>query len=69
MGTVGPGSVHLLNGLYDAAKSRTPVLAIAGQVPLAELGSDYFQEVDYDLRGFAVVGRVRHRAPSSSPPL
>ncbi|MEV7342261.1 thiamine pyrophosphate-dependent enzyme [Streptomyces sp. NPDC093544] len=49
MGTVGPGSVHLLNGLYDAAKSRTPVLAIAGQVPLSELGSDYFQEVDNDL--------------------
>lgn len=49
MGTVGPGSVHLLNGLYDAAKSRTPVLAIAGQVPSAEMGSDYFQEVDNDL--------------------
>ncbi|MBD0694098.1 thiamine pyrophosphate-dependent enzyme [Streptomyces sp. CBMA123] len=49
MGTVGPGSVHLLNGLYDAAKSRTPVLAIAGQVPRSELGSDYFQEVDNDL--------------------
>ncbi|MFI9186972.1 thiamine pyrophosphate-dependent enzyme [Streptomyces goshikiensis] len=49
MGTVGPGSVHLLNGLYDAAKSRTPVLAICGQVPLAEIGSDYFQEVDNDL--------------------
>ncbi|MER5863327.1 thiamine pyrophosphate-dependent enzyme [Kitasatospora sp. NPDC002040] len=49
MGTVGPGSIHLLNGLYDAAKSGTPVLAIAGQVPLAELGSDYFQEVDNDL--------------------
>ncbi|MEW2516529.1 thiamine pyrophosphate-dependent enzyme [Actinacidiphila alni] len=48
MGTVGPGSIHLLNGLYDAAKSRTPVLAIAGQVPLTELGSDYFQEVDND---------------------
>ncbi|RAJ46818.1 pyruvate dehydrogenase (quinone) [Kitasatospora sp. SolWspMP-SS2h] len=49
MGTVGPGSVHLLNGLYDAAKSRTPVLAIAGQVPSAEIGGDYFQEVDNDL--------------------
>ena len=49
MGTVGPGSVHLLNGLYDAAKSRTPVLAIAGQVPLSELGSDAFQEIDNDL--------------------
>ncbi len=48
MGTVGPGSVHLLNGLYDAAKSRTPLLVVAGQVPLTEVGSDYFQEVDND---------------------
>ncbi|MFF3676172.1 thiamine pyrophosphate-dependent enzyme [Streptomyces sp. NPDC002120] len=64
MGTVGPGSVHLLNGLYDAAKSRTPVLAICGQVPLAEIGSDYFQEVDNDLlfRDVAV-----HRATVTSP--
>jgi pyruvate dehydrogenase (quinone) len=49
MGTVGPGSVHLLNGLYDAKKSHAPVLAICGQVPLAELGTDFFQEVDNDL--------------------
>ncbi|MFD8883797.1 thiamine pyrophosphate-dependent enzyme [Streptomyces erythrochromogenes] len=64
MGTVGPGSVHLLNGLYDAAKSRAPVLAICGQVPLAEIGSDYFQEVDNDLlfRDVAV-----HRATVTSP--
>jgi pyruvate dehydrogenase (quinone) len=48
MGTVGPGSVHLLNGLYDAKKSHAPVLAVCGQVPLAEIGSDYFQEVDND---------------------
>ncbi len=48
MGTVGPGSIHLLNGLYDAKKSHAPVLAICGQVPLAELGTDFFQEVDND---------------------
>jgi pyruvate dehydrogenase (quinone) len=48
MGTVGPGSIHLLNGLYDAKKSRVPVLALCGQVPLAEIGSDFFQEVDND---------------------
>jgi pyruvate dehydrogenase (quinone) len=48
MGTVGPGAIHLLNGLYDAKKSHAPVLAICGQVPLAESGSDYFQEVDND---------------------
>jgi thiamine pyrophosphate-dependent acetolactate synthase large subunit-like protein len=35
MGTVGPGSIHLLNGLYDAKKSHAPVLALCGQVPLA----------------------------------
>jgi len=49
MGTVGPGSIHLLNGLYDAKKSHVPMLAICGQVPLAELGSDYFQEIDNDV--------------------
>jgi pyruvate dehydrogenase (quinone) len=48
MGTVGPGSIHLLNGLYDAKKSHAPVLAICGQVPLAEMGSNFFQEVDND---------------------
>ncbi|GAB3995282.1 thiamine pyrophosphate-dependent enzyme [Nocardioides marmoraquaticus] len=48
MGTVGPGSLHLLNGLYDAKKSRTPVLAICGQVPQEDLGTDFFQEVDND---------------------
>ncbi|MFY0409904.1 thiamine pyrophosphate-binding protein, partial [Solicola sp. PLA-1-18] len=47
-GTVGPGSIHLLNGLYDAKKSHAPVLAICGQVPTAEMGSEYFQEVDND---------------------
>src|SRR4029079_10301889 len=46
MGTVGPGSVHLLNGLYDAKKSHAPVLAICGQVPTSEIGSNFFQEVD-----------------------
>ncbi|MFF8598077.1 thiamine pyrophosphate-dependent enzyme [Streptomyces sp. NPDC015232] len=63
-GTVGPGSVHLLNGLYDAAKSGAPVLAICGQVPLSEVGGDYFQEVDNDLlfRDVAV-----YRATVTSP--
>ncbi|MBA2444561.1 MAG: pyruvate oxidase, partial [Nocardioidaceae bacterium] len=49
MGTVGPGSIHLLNGLYDAKKSHAPLLAICGQVPIAEIGSDYFQEVNNDV--------------------
>jgi pyruvate dehydrogenase (quinone) len=48
MGTVGPGAIHLLNGLYDAKKSHTPVLAICGQVPREEMGTEFFQEVDND---------------------
>jgi pyruvate dehydrogenase (quinone) len=48
MGTVGPGAIHLLNGLYDAKKSHAPVLAIIGQVPREDMGSDFFQEVDND---------------------
>jgi pyruvate dehydrogenase (quinone) len=43
-GSCGPGNVHLVNGLYDAHRSRAPVLAIAAQVPSSEIGSGYFQE-------------------------
>ncbi len=50
MGTVGPGAVHLLNGLYDAKKSHAPVLAICGQVPREDMGTEFFQEVDNDAR-------------------
>src|ERR1700710_193255 len=63
MGTVGPGSVHLLNGLYDAKKSHAPVLAICGQGPLADIGSDFFQEVDNDAL-FADVAVFRHTVTS-----
>jgi pyruvate dehydrogenase (quinone) len=33
-----------MNGLYDAQRSRVPVLAIAAHIPSRELGSGYFQE-------------------------
>ena len=49
MGTVGPGAIHLLNGLYDAKKAHAPVLAIVGQVPTAEIGTSFFQEVNNDV--------------------
>lgn len=45
-GTVGPGALHLINGLYNAKKERTPVIAITGQVPHEQRGTNYFQEVD-----------------------
>jgi pyruvate dehydrogenase (quinone) len=36
--------LHLINGLYDAQRSRTPVLAIAAHIPTQEIGGGYFQE-------------------------
>ncbi|MBP6683979.1 MAG: ubiquinone-dependent pyruvate dehydrogenase [Leucobacter sp.] len=44
VGSCGPGNLHLINGLFDANRSRVPVLAIAAQIPEAEIGSNYFQE-------------------------
>lgn len=43
-GSCGPGNLHLVNGLFDAQRSRVPVLAIAAHIPLVEVGSGYFQE-------------------------
>src|SRR6202451_2711908 len=40
----GPGNLHLINGLFDANRSRVPVLAIAAHIPRVEIGDDYFQE-------------------------
>lgn len=41
----GPGAIHLQNGLYDAKKDKTPVLAIVGQVASSSVGTDTFQEL------------------------
>ena len=43
-GSCGPGNLHLINGLFDANRSRVPVLAIAAHIPRSEIGSEYFQE-------------------------
>ncbi|MFC4139679.1 MULTISPECIES: ubiquinone-dependent pyruvate dehydrogenase [unclassified Microbacterium] len=43
-GSCGPGNLHLINGLYDANRSRVPVLAIAAHIPTSEIGTGYFQE-------------------------
>jgi len=43
-GSCGPGNLHLINGLFDCHRSRVPVLAVAAQIPSAEIGAGYFQE-------------------------
>jgi pyruvate dehydrogenase (quinone) len=47
-GSCGPGNLHLINGLYDANRSRVPVLAIASHIPSAQIGTQYFQETHPD---------------------
>ncbi|MFD0764605.1 thiamine pyrophosphate-dependent enzyme [Mucilaginibacter lutimaris] len=45
-GSSGPGHVHLINGLYDAHRSGSPVLAIASTCATHEFGTEYFQETN-----------------------
>ncbi|CAN0561761.1 unnamed protein product, partial [Ectocarpus sp. 12 AP-2014] len=40
------GSLHFVNGLFDAHRNGSPVVFIATQVPLGETGGSFPQEVD-----------------------
>jgi pyruvate dehydrogenase (quinone) len=46
-GSCGPGSLHFINGLYEANRNRAPVILIASQVVRSELGFSFIQEVDF----------------------
>src|ERR1700749_3494354 len=48
-GTTGPGSTHLVAGLYEAARDHAPVLALSGDMPRKMQGIDYFQTTRPDL--------------------
>jgi len=48
LATSGPGGIHLLNGLYDAAMDNQPVLAITGHTFHDLIGTHYQQDVDLD---------------------
>src|SRR6202046_3475891 len=45
-GSCGPGSLHFINGLYEANRNRAPVILIASQIARQDLGFDSIQEVD-----------------------
>ena len=45
-GSCGPGSLHFINGVFEANRNRAPVVLIASQVTREELGFDFIQEVD-----------------------
>ena len=46
-GSCGPGSLHFINGLYEANRNRAPVLLIASQILMSDLGFESIQEVDF----------------------
>jgi len=46
-GTCGPGSLHFINGLYEANRNRAPVVLIATQIVRQDLGFESIQEIDY----------------------
>ncbi len=46
VGCQGPGAIHLINGLYDAALDRVPVLALTGQVDTSLIGTQMVQEIN-----------------------
>src|SRR5258708_19248383 len=47
-GSCGPGSLHFINGLYEANRNRAPVVLIATQIMRQDLGFESIQEIDYD---------------------
>ncbi len=44
--TSGPGATNLITGMATAMMDSSPMVCITGQVPMAALGSDAFQETD-----------------------
>jgi pyruvate dehydrogenase (quinone) len=48
-GSTGPGSTHLIAGLYEASRDHAPVLALSGDMPRQLEGIDYFQATNPDV--------------------
>ena len=48
-GTTGPGSNHLVAGLYEASRDHAPVLALSGDMPRKLHGIDFIQTTEPDL--------------------
>src|ERR1700752_5362078 len=47
-GSCGPGSLHFINGLYEANRNRAPIVLIATQIVRQDIGFSSIQEVDFD---------------------
>jgi len=47
-GTCGPGSLHFINGLYEANRNGAPLILIATQVVRQDIGFESIQEIDFN---------------------
>src|SRR6201991_469237 len=47
-GSCGPGSLHFINGLFEANRNRAPVVLIASQIVRQDLGFESIQEIGYE---------------------
>lgn len=46
LATSGPGATNLVTGIANAYMDSVPLVVITGQVPVSQIGTDAFQEVD-----------------------
>lgn len=47
-GSCGPGSLHFINGIYEAQRNKAPVILLASQLVTSQQGTDFPQEVDFE---------------------
>lgn len=47
-GSCGPGSLHFINGIYEANRNRAPVVLIATQVVREDIGFNSIQEINFE---------------------
>ena len=68
LGSSGPGSLHLLNGLYDCDRNGAPVFAIVTHIPSPEIGTEYFQETrpETHLRRLHTIRGLHHLSGSDA---
>ncbi len=68
MATSGPGATNLVTGIATANIDSVPMVAFTGQVPLAMVGTDAFQEVDIiGITASATKYNIQVRRPSEIP--
>jgi len=46
-GSCGPGSLHLINGIFEANRNRSPVVFLCSQIATDKLNLDFPQDVDF----------------------